>query len=383
MVEVGHAPQGGGSPTEGSSPSSYERRGPTWPFASAGSDELGSALGRCAFPLFVWTGDGVARLANEAAAALLGEPLTAVVGHPMLDRFSPRDEVARVAEALFTGSLVGSQAKRILTRTDGEEVEVWVWTRVVELDGHLAAVSLVMPTSELASLGRDPATPWRDLVAVAIGIADCHWVMRAITHDVGHVFGYDVEQLLGRSFLDLVHPDSLGYVSSDEGGPPTSPITIPAVMMKDPSGSWVTVCLLVAPLPAQSDGAVIFAVVGPPPPSWSTAERVTELEMRLRRIGAEIRAAGVLENVSILRSQVDHPELTELTTRQWEILSLLLEGMRVPSIAARLYVSSSTVRNHLATIFRRFGVHSQAELLELLRSPPDEADAQSTGLEPT
>jgi hypothetical protein len=42
-------------------------------------------------------------------------------------------------------------------------------------------------------------------------------------------------------------------------------------------------------------------------------------------------------------------------------------------IASQLYVSQSTVRNHLATIFHKFGVHSQAELLELLTPrPPSE-----------
>jgi DNA-binding CsgD family transcriptional regulator len=39
----------------------------------------------------------------------------------------------------------------------------------------------------------------------------------------------------------------------------------------------------------------------------------------------------------------------------------------VSTIADTLFVSQSTVRNHLATIFKKFGVHSQAELLELLK----------------
>ncbi|MGB9112324.1 MAG: LuxR C-terminal-related transcriptional regulator [Acidimicrobiales bacterium] len=53
-----------------------------------------------------------------------------------------------------------------------------------------------------------------------------------------------------------------------------------------------------------------------------------------------------------------------LTPRQWEVLRLLLQGVRVPAIAAKLGVTRSTIRNHLATIFRRCGVHTQSELIE-------------------
>lgn len=66
------------------------------------------------------------------------------------------------------------------------------------------------------------------------------------------------------------------------------------------------------------------------------------------------------------------PALSRLTTREWEILVLLLEGERVAAIATDLYVSQSTVRNHLSSIFSKLGVHSQAELIHRLRAtePP-------------
>ncbi|MGD9997420.1 MAG: LuxR C-terminal-related transcriptional regulator [Ilumatobacteraceae bacterium] len=50
------------------------------------------------------------------------------------------------------------------------------------------------------------------------------------------------------------------------------------------------------------------------------------------------------------------------------MLRRLLAGERVPSIARALYLSQSTVRNHLSVIFQRLGVHSQEELIQLLRS---------------
>jgi DNA-binding NarL/FixJ family response regulator len=62
------------------------------------------------------------------------------------------------------------------------------------------------------------------------------------------------------------------------------------------------------------------------------------------------------------------PGLPHLTSREQEVLTRLLDGQRVASIAAELFVSQSTVRNHLSAIFRKVGVHSQAALLRRLRS---------------
>jgi DNA-binding NarL/FixJ family response regulator len=61
-----------------------------------------------------------------------------------------------------------------------------------------------------------------------------------------------------------------------------------------------------------------------------------------------------------------YSQISSLSPRQHEVLSHLLRGERVPTIAAALYLSQSTVRNHLTVIFNRFGVHSQPELLDLL-----------------
>jgi DNA-binding NarL/FixJ family response regulator len=66
-------------------------------------------------------------------------------------------------------------------------------------------------------------------------------------------------------------------------------------------------------------------------------------------------------------------DAASLTPRQWEVLRLISAGQRVPTVAKELYISQSTVRNHLAAIFERFGVHSQADLLARLaegNAPP-------------
>ncbi|MDP9463451.1 MAG: EAL domain-containing protein, partial [Actinomycetota bacterium] len=56
----------------------------------------------------------------------------------------------------------------------------------------------------------------------------------------------------------------------------------------------------------------------------------------------------------------------KLSGRQTDIVLRLLAGERVRGIAQALYISPSTVRNHLSSIYQKLGVHSQEELLALL-----------------
>ncbi|MGD8329766.1 MAG: LuxR C-terminal-related transcriptional regulator [Acidobacteriota bacterium] len=64
----------------------------------------------------------------------------------------------------------------------------------------------------------------------------------------------------------------------------------------------------------------------------------------------------------------NHPSLAELTPRELEVLEHLLVGERVSVIAANLFISEHTVRNHLKSIFKKTGTGSQAELVPWVRS---------------
>ena len=48
-----------------------------------------------------------------------------------------------------------------------------------------------------------------------------------------------------------------------------------------------------------------------------------------------------------------------LTAREREILQCLAEGLALPAIAERLFVSPVTVRNHIARILQKLNVHSK------------------------
>ncbi|MBS0975761.1 response regulator transcription factor, partial [Serratia rubidaea] len=55
-----------------------------------------------------------------------------------------------------------------------------------------------------------------------------------------------------------------------------------------------------------------------------------------------------------------------LTPREREIVDLILAGQGSPQIAARLFISLGTVKNHRKNIYGKLGIGSQAELFSLL-----------------
>ncbi len=51
----------------------------------------------------------------------------------------------------------------------------------------------------------------------------------------------------------------------------------------------------------------------------------------------------------------------DLTLREREVLRLIAEGLSTTDMAARLVVSTNTVRNHVQSILTKLGVHSKLE----------------------
>jgi len=339
--------------------------------ARASSEEFERAVGACEFAVLVWDlPDGTVALANDAASALFDTSLPDLLGAKNVDLLGPRDAVEGAFNALSSRAVDVLRGERRIPTGRGF-VPVQVWSRVVEMDGALAAVALYIPMGELGRLGRDPSAPWRDLAPVAIGTADFDWRIDALSSDLRDIIGIEASDYIGTTLLDLVHPDDAALLLDRLDRSHVVPRSHCHVRFRRTDGRWADVCVLVAPLTEDSPDRVAFALLGVPHvPATATADRVAELELRLRHIGTEVRAAGVLDELDSMPATSDHPQLSELTSRQWEILSRLIRGERVPTIARELFISQSTVRNHLAGIYARFDVHSQAELLEALRRAP-------------
>jgi two-component system response regulator DesR len=90
-------------------------------------------------------------------------------------------------------------------------------------------------------------------------------------------------------------------------------------------------------------------------------------EEALRKLGRGLRALDTGEAASAL-DRVAAIGAGRLSSRESEIVARLVSGDRVPAIARALFLSQSTVRNHLSSAFGKLGVTSQQELVDLYRA---------------
>jgi len=75
------------------------------------------------------------------------------------------------------------------------------------------------------------------------------------------------------------------------------------------------------------------------------------------------------------RPSVPVPPQAHLTSREWEVLELLSEGLSTADISRSLIITRSAVRVHIAAIVRKLGVPDRAAAVEILRRPwPDRSD---------
>jgi DNA-binding NarL/FixJ family response regulator len=68
-----------------------------------------------------------------------------------------------------------------------------------------------------------------------------------------------------------------------------------------------------------------------------------------------------------LMSQKENPEVGELSARQREILELVVEGLSNAQIAGHLYLSESTIKQHLRAAYKVLGVHNRTEAAKAMR----------------
>jgi DNA-binding NarL/FixJ family response regulator len=98
-------------------------------------------------------------------------------------------------------------------------------------------------------------------------------------------------------------------------------------------------------------------------------ELAGDLQERMATLESALQSAGrVRPGVVVTEVRLDNALLEQLSGREREIVLELHVGKTVNEVAKSLVISVHTVRNHVKSAFKKLGVHSQAELLERVRT---------------
>jgi DNA-binding CsgD family transcriptional regulator len=192
---------------------------------------------------------------------------------------------------------------------------------------------------------------WQGLAPV-VGTTDSSFVVDRISVDVEGFLGRPPDEFIGKSMMRLVHSEDAAnlMVGLAQATIESSGVALP-IRTASARGETMSSQLLMVPLKPQPGFGFVLRI------GEGTRERDTmsgedRFGWRLRRDLELVGGPG---------------RIPEVSPRELEIVGRLMTGDRVPAIAAALFISQSTVRNHLSSVFRKLGVNSQQELISLLR----------------
>jgi DNA-binding NarL/FixJ family response regulator len=69
----------------------------------------------------------------------------------------------------------------------------------------------------------------------------------------------------------------------------------------------------------------------------------------------------------LLSQNENNPKFGDLSARQREILELVVDGLSNAEIAGRLYLSESTIKQHLRAAYKVLGVHNRTQAAQTMR----------------
>jgi PAS domain S-box-containing protein len=303
---------------------------------------------------------------NEAMNRLLVRRGESALGRTVADFTLPdrRKQTATYLGLLASSQLDGYQLRASIRQANGTVVNAQVWIRRLELsNGSNLAAALVAPADFLKT-ELNPAMVANATVGVGVIITDGSWVIQESSDAVGALLGSESSALVGRSLLTLVHAeDTPSFLLALAQTIASRQAVVARVRMAGGDGTWREVTCLVSAV-SRVDPLRLGIVVASGTAQLESDARRRVAGVDLMAILEEITASGVVPSLAGGDERVR--KLAQLSGRQREIVTRLLAGERVPQIAREMYLSPSTVRNHLSAVFRRFGVHSQVELIALL-----------------
>jgi DNA-binding CsgD family transcriptional regulator len=312
-------------------------------------------------------------LVNAPFAALIKVEASQAEGLDFLSML-PAEDLAvaeRVLAGVASGIIDSCQGQGRWHSPQGDAVDVVASVRPLDASKPRTRALVAAAVATGTPTGEHWLAP--DSKGMAFGAIDHDWHISEISADAAELLGWDPEDSRGTPLQTLVHPDDVSLLLLTLGrSGAVRRAAVTRLRVRGVGGDWSPVRLAVSPLCNHNPPrfSVAFGLTTPGN-SESSDDRANRLEGHLWRIAVEVQSAGVSDLSEAGQGWWADPMLRGLSRRQSEILRRLTRGQRVPAIARELFVSPSTVRNHLSAIYRRLGVHSQSELLARLMPAVD------------
>jgi DNA-binding CsgD family transcriptional regulator len=336
-----------------------------------GAEALARLVRTSSFPAFlIRLPDSQVLEVSDRMVEVAGRSRAEMKKSSMIDYVGEPDVVRQSLDLLTAGKIDGYTRRGALLRPDGAPQPLLLRiTAAADECPRSLAVGLVLDLplgGDVVALG-SPA----DLRPTSVlGTVDDQLRLDRVTSDVSDLLGYDADELLGQSAFMAVHPEDVAgilllaaHAAASSGG------AAGRIRLRHRSGEWLACRVAVMALAGTKAGSFAFSLSPMEDERELDSGRVRELEDHLRRIAREVTASGVAAMGTTVPTALEVPALARLTSREYEIVVRIVSGQRVPVIARQLFLSESTIRNHLTSAYRKLGVGSQLELLEKLKLP--------------
>ena len=103
-------------------------------------------------------------------------------------------------------------------------------------------------------------------------------------------------------------------------------------------------------------GSLIKQAVGPIAPALRSVMAGQSV------LEGEVLARAAALSADCVRPQREEPEMRGLTEREREVVRAIADGMSNVEVAAALYMSEGTVRNHISSILAKLGLRNRTQI---------------------
>jgi PAS domain S-box-containing protein len=301
---------------------------------------------------------------------LFGYTREEVIGHK-IHEFMTQGSAAHLLEAgwkkLLDEGFLRDEEYQFRTKS-GEVIDVFVSERI-SLDAAGALVRTMAALTDITERKRS-----EERFSKAFALAPIPMVVCTLEHfciiDANEAFlaatGYPSQAVVGRTVDDLELWQTRGIWQGVEGDLRSiGRIRNLDVRMQSTSGDVLDYLLSAETVSIQGQRCALFALQDITERRRGEAQLFQAIETVMQDTSWFSRT--VIEKLANLRQPADVDgavtEMGDLSRREREVLGLLSHGMTDPQIGVRLSLAPRTVRNHVAALYHKIGVHSRSSAI--------------------